>query len=321
LTVNCSSTMVHPMATTCQLFRRLSRRWYAAGLPESLRLPALSELDDDCKTSFATVSVVGHANAGKSTLTNRIVGGRVSAVSRKVNTTRRKIVGLYTASETQLAFTDTPGVVERHLVKDLGSERRQLATDAWGAAAESDLAVLLVDASRSERHWEQASALASQLCNVRKAAGVGETREASTVIFALNKADKVKPKSKLLSMADYFVTNVPNFAESFYGRRPLMISAATGRGVDDVIDALLTMARPGKFLVPEREARDSPAFFEDARDVVLEHIWEKLLHCVHEELPYACRIALDEWKDLQTGDISCSVVIRYVAFRRHAAAV
>jgi GTPase len=257
----------------------------------------------DIRTRFATVALVGAPNAGKSTLMNRIVGGRVAAVSRKVNTTRRQIIGVCTEGDAQLAFCDTPGVVEQQFVRDLGSARRQLAKAAWGAAADSDIVVFVVDASRGEKHWETCATLATQLLASRRSSPMSKP---DATLLALNKVDKARPRAAVLDVSQYLVDTVPNFKDSFHLGRPFFISAFNGKGVDELKGALMGLAGPGEFLAPN----DNPGALEDMRDLCVEHIWEKLLHRMHQELPYQCEIENEEWKELPNGDISVMEVIR-----------
>jgi GTPase len=295
---------------TERLIRYSARRWLTANSSfqahpsdSNLTLAGVERPDKSIETKFATIALVGAPNAGKSTLMNRIVGGRVAAVSRKVNTTRRRIMGTFTGHGVQLAFCDTPGVVERQFVKDLGSARRQLAKAAWGAAADSDIAVLVVDASRGSRHWETCAKLAKQLLDSRRASPASEPH---ATFLVLNKIDKARPRAAVLDLSKYMVENIDDFEKSFVGGRPYFISALNGHGVEDLLAALKGRAEPGEFLVPG----GFPGALEDTRDLCIEHIWEKLLHRLHQELPYLCEFENEEWKELPTGDLSIMEVIR-----------
>jgi GTPase len=299
---------------------RLHRNLSSMVLPQLLRLDLSPSLPlEKVSSRFASVAVVGYPSAGKSSLMNRLVGGRVAAVSRKVQTTRRRIVGLLTEGETQLAFLDTPGVIERRYTKDLGAERKEFVREAWGAIADADLTVFVVDVSRSKEHWARAASLANQVLALRKsvaAAGDSGDKEeglSSTdspvpqILLALNKADSVRPRGRILEAAGFFAENIDNFSSVIHDARPFIISAWTGRGVDSVKQELLQLAPPGEFLM---ERHSSPAEFEDAKDTVLEHIWQAALHRLHQELPYQIQFETDSWKVLQNGDIAASFILR-----------
>lgn len=266
------------------------------------RFPFGDSSSEKISTSFANVALIGPPNAGKSTLMNRIVGGRVAAVSRKVNTTRRQIIGVCTEGSRQLAFCDTPGLVERQFVHSLGADRRSMVSAAWGAAVDSDLAVLVVDASRSPAHWGHVANIAGQLAHIRAQSAA----PLSKIVLVLNKIDKVKPKTKLFGAIEFFTEQIKDFQSVIHNGHPFMVSAFSGRGVNDVKDELLKLAKPGRFLVND----NSPAAFEDMREVCVEHIWEKLLHCVHAEIPYMCTIENELWTEDPDGEISTIEVIR-----------
>ena len=92
---------------------------------------------------FAFVAVLGAPNAGKSTLVNRLVGTKVSIVSPKVQTTRSRIRGILMADPVQLVLVDTPGIFKPSRRLD-----RAMVASAWTEAGDSDLRVLVVDASK-----------------------------------------------------------------------------------------------------------------------------------------------------------------------------
>ena len=92
------------------------------------------------------VGLVGYPNAGKSELTNRLVGSKVTAVSSKRNTTVEVHLGAFTQGRTQVVLFDTPGIVQPKDLKYQGQEAR--VKSAWQTAADCDLLLLLVDAER-----------------------------------------------------------------------------------------------------------------------------------------------------------------------------
>src|SRR5262245_63698443 len=94
-------------------------------------------------TRCGVVAVMGAPNVGKSTLVNRLVGAKVSIVSPKVQTTRSRVLGIAVRGQTQLVFVDTPGIFAPRRRLD-----RAMVKAAWRGAADSDLVLLLVDASR-----------------------------------------------------------------------------------------------------------------------------------------------------------------------------
>jgi len=275
-------------------------------LPKSLYLdvtdPALRE---PCNTRVASIAVVGAPNAGKSSLTNSMIENRVSAVSRKMNTTRRRMVGAYTSGSRQLVFWDTPGVVERQFVKSLGDERRELTTSGWGSAADADVAMMVIDASRGEKYWERCARITEQLGQIRGEVNADKDGETTPgLLLVLNKCDVTRPRTRLLEAISYFREKIENF-EALIPGEIYMVSAYNGKGVHDLRDVLLDMTKPGEFEVP-----DGTTYCEDDLDLIREHIWEKLLHRVHQEVPYRCRFENDKLMELPNGDLYVSEVIR-----------
>src|ERR1700691_5570308 len=89
------------------------------------------------------VALIGAPNAGKSTLTNALVGAKVTIVSPKVQTTRTLIRGIAIEGPAQLIFVDTPGIFVPRRRLD-----RAMVGTAWGSAQEADLVALLIDARK-----------------------------------------------------------------------------------------------------------------------------------------------------------------------------
>ena len=94
-------------------------------------------------TRAGFVALIGEPNAGKSTLTNRMVGAKVSIVTHKVQTTRARIRGVALEGASQLVFVDTPG-----LFKPTRRLDRAMVAAAWGGAADADVVVLMIEANR-----------------------------------------------------------------------------------------------------------------------------------------------------------------------------
>lgn len=267
-------------------------------------------LPDD--TKVASVALVGAPNAGKSSLSNALIRNRVSAVSRKVNTTRGRVVAACTQGKRQLIFWDTPGVVERQFVKSLGAERRELTTEGWGAAAGADVAVMVIDVSKGEGYWKRCAKISSDLARIRsdvqkKVKAAEEEVEKSAkpgLLLVLNKCDITRPKTRLLLAAEFFQSHIEGF-EPHFDQHIFMVSASNGRGVDDLREALLDRTREGHFEVP-----DGTTHCDDDLELVRQHIWEKLLHSVHQEVPYRCQFENERLLEMPSGELFISEVIR-----------
>ncbi|HSM20252.1 MAG TPA: GTPase Era, partial [Hyphomicrobiales bacterium] len=153
-------------------------------------------------TRCGFIALIGAPNVGKSTLTNRLTGAKVSIVTRKVQTTRTTIRGIALVGASQLIFVDTPGIFAPKRRLD-----RAMVQRAWTGAADADLVALLVDAASGlDRDTE---AILPKLKPM-----------ADRALLVLNKIDLVK-REQLLTLADAL-----NKALAF--RRTFMISAKTG---------------------------------------------------------------------------------------------
>src|SRR5258707_8726707 len=131
------------------------------------------------------VAVVGRADAGKSTLVNRLVGQKIAIVTSKPQTTRNRIQGIVTKAQGQIVFIDTPGLHDPDSA--LG---RQMMREVAAALEGIDVLVLMVDASRVSPH---ADAMLLQKAQ----------RYPGKTILVLNKVDAVA-KDELLPMIEHF---------------------------------------------------------------------------------------------------------------------
>ena len=230
-------------------------------------------------TRCGFVALVGAPNAGKSTLLNRMVGGKVSIVTPKVQTTRTRITGICMAGEkTQIIFLDTPGIF-----KPKRRLERAMVTAAWSGAHDADLVVVLVDVRRGfdgdTRRIIEGLAARQRLA-----------------VLALNKIDGARRDDLLPLAAKLNESGV--FSDSF------MISALTGDGVDDLRDFLAGRMPAGPWLYPEDQLADIPL-----RLLAAETTREKLFLRLHQELPYALGVETESWEERQDGSIRIDQVI------------
>jgi GTP-binding protein Era len=225
------------------------------------------------------VAIVGAPNAGKSTLLNKLVGAKVSIVSKKVQTTRARITAIGMEGQTQLIFLDTPGIFIPKRRLD-----RAMVNAAWSGVDEGDVVLLLVDA---ERGFDDES---------RAIVEAFKQRKRKNVLLALNKVDAV-PREKLLGMAK-------EISEAYDFDRVFMISAEKGTGVDDVRTDLAKRMPAGPWLYPEDQLADVPMRFL-AAEITREQVYRSL----HDELPYAITVETENWKDQKGGAARIEQVI------------
>ncbi len=232
-----------------------------------------SEASTDTRCGF--VSVIGAPNAGKSTLTNQLVGMKVSIVTHKVQTTRAQIRGIAIHGMSQIILVDTPGIFRPKRRLD-----RAMVDAAWGGARDADAVVILVDAAKGID--EEAEAILKGAKDLRM-----------PVALALNKVDKIGREDKplLLKLAEQC---------GAYGgfQQVFMISAESGSGVADLKNWLAGIVPPGPWLYPEDQLSDAPQ-----RHWAAEVTREKLYLRLHDELPYASTVETTDWKTLKNGSV------------------
>jgi GTP-binding protein Era len=174
---------------------------------------------DPAERRCGFVALIGAPNVGKSTLTNALVGSKVSIVTPKVQTTRALLRGIVMAGAAQIILVDTPGIFAPRRRLD-----RAMVGTAWGSAQDADVVAFLVDAKKGLS--EDDEAILKTLSEIRP-----------PKVLVLNKVD-LAGKPALLTLADKINTQI-KFAATF------MISALSGDGV-------------GPWLYPEDQISDAP---------------------------------------------------------------
>lgn len=230
-------------------------------------------------TRCGFVALMGAPNAGKSTLTNALVGAKVSIVSPKVQTTRARMLAIALHGSSQIVLVDTPGIFTR-------AERRlerAMVEAAWAGAEHADIRVLLVDAERGRT--KDVDAILS-----------GLAASGSEAILVLNKVDLVR-RSSLLSLSAE-LNDAARFTETF------MISALSGDGVPDLLDYLAAHVPEGPWHYPEDQLADVPQ-----RLLAAEITREQIFLQLHQELPYAITVETEAWKQQRDGSVRIEQVI------------
>jgi GTP-binding protein Era len=243
-------------------------------------------MSEQSNTRAGFAAVIGAPNAGKSTLVNRLVGSKVSIVTRKVQTTRFPVRGVAIEGQSQIVLVDTPGVFKPRRRLD-----RAMVRSAWAGAEDADAVVHLVDVE-AEITVRENRATGAQKNNADDAAMVMEGLNAAgrKAILALNKIDMVK-RDSLLAIADAF------FQSGAY-EEVFMISAENGSGVTDLKVRLAALMPEGPWLYPADQAADLPV-----RMLAAEITREKIYLRVHEELPYAAAVETTAFKEAKGGAV------------------
>lgn len=234
------------------------------------------------------IAVAGRPNVGKSTLVNRIVGEKVSAVSDKPNTTRNRITGIKTTDEYQMVFLDTPGI---HKAK--GRLGRNMVQTAYSVLGESDLIMFVTDVDRA---FCRADAEILQSLNKR-------------TLVVLNKIDKVA-KPELLPILDKSKQYMDRILEI------IPISAIGNDGVEELVEILKNNLPEGEKFFPDEMYTDQPEKF-----LVAEIIREKIFNLTSQEIPYKTAVTIERFfEDPEKNIININALV-YVERSNHKAIV
>ncbi|KAI3960532.1 hypothetical protein MKW98_022005 [Papaver atlanticum] len=231
-----------------------------------------------------SVGIIGAPYAGKSSLTNFMVGSKVAAVSRKTNTTTHKVLGVMTNGNTQMCFFDTPGLMLRSGGHPCKSDVGVRVEIAWGSGNLYDVLMVVFDVYR---HLSKPDKRVIRLINHV----VAQVHPKQKRVFCMNKVDLVENNFFLLKVAKEF-GDLPGYERYF------MIFGLKGSGVKDLSKYLMEQA----FKRPWEE--DPTAMTEDImKNISLEVVHEKLLDHIHQEIPYTLEHLLIDWKDLKDGSL------------------
>jgi GTP-binding protein Era len=221
-------------------------------------------------TRSGFVALAGRPNAGKSTLVNRIVGGKVAIVSDKPQTTRREIRGIATGPDWQLVLVDLPGVQRP---RDALTERMQRRVE--NVLGDSDAVLFVLNGEQQIGAGDRFIAAAIENAGI-------------PAVTALNKVDRLdRPRT---------VTALDAAAGLGVNGEIFPISARTGAGLDPLVEQLVSLLPEGPFLYPPEEQSDQS---EQVR--IAELVREQVLLRTREELPHAVEVEIDELEEREDG--------------------
>ena len=216
------------------------------------------------------VNIVGNPNVGKSTLSNRLVGERLSIITSKAQTTRHRIMGIVNGPDYQIVFSDTPGVL-----KPKFKLQESMLEQSTGALADADVLVYVTDVIESPTKNQGF---------LSRVAG-----EKIPILLVINKIDLLKGNTELDALYDQWKTLLPQ-AEVF------PMSALVNFNVDNLMRRIVE-------LLPE----SPPYFGKDAltdrssRFFVTEIIREKILLTYDKEVPYATQVIVEKFDESDTA--------------------
>ncbi|MBR6839501.1 MAG: GTPase Era [Oscillospiraceae bacterium] len=229
-------------------------------------------------TKSAMITICGRPNAGKSTLTNALVGEKVAIVSPKPQTTRSRITAIVNHGDTQFVLLDTPGFHKPRT--RLGDYMVNVVRES---VSDVDCVLLMVEPVASLGPQEEAL--------------IERLKQADApAILLINKIDTVDKARLLEVMAVY------SAAYDFDAILP--VSAKTGDGLDELLDELEKYAVEGPHLFPDDMITDQPE-----RQICAELVREKLLKCLDKEIPHGTAVEVTKFSERDNGIIDLEVTI------------
>jgi len=230
----------------------------------------VTDAPDEFRSGF--VSVVGRPNVGKSTLVNQLVGGKVSIVSSRPQTTRTQVRGVRTTERTQIVFLDTPGIHKPRTALGERTNRRALAS-----LEEVDAVCFVIDASEPIGRGDH------YVANV-------VAQVATPVILVVNKVDRATREATLEHLAT---------ASAELGELAAFVplSARTGEGSGALLAELEGRLPTGPHYYPDGVVRDQPEAV-----LAAELLREQLIAVVHDELPHSIAVTAEEMEERDTAD-------------------
>ncbi|MBQ9549613.1 MAG: GTPase Era [Lachnospiraceae bacterium] len=212
------------------------------------------------------VTIIGRPNVGKSTLMNHIIGMKLAITSRKPQTTRKRMMTVYTEDRGQIVFLDTPGI---HKAKNKLGEYMDRA--AVNTLRDVDVILWLVEPSPFIGEGEKAISKLLTDINI-------------PVILLINKTDMVKN------------SEIPDVIRAYSGlysfEKMIPISAKHSIGKDELLSAVFSYLPYGEPFFDEDTVTD-----ESERSIVSELIREQLLRNLSEEVPHGTAVEIESMKE------------------------
>jgi GTP-binding protein Era len=213
-----------------------------------------------------TVGIAGRPNTGKSSLLNKLVGEKLSIVSRKPQTTRHLVTGILTRPDCQYVFVDSPG----QQAQSKTVFQRALNRRAVEASRDVDVVLFVVEAARFTPEDRMA---------------LERIPQGQAVVAVVNKIDKLERKGALIPYLERLARE-----RDFAAVVP--VSAKTGRNLPELLKVVRESLPEGPAAYPPDQLTD-----RDERFFAAELLREKLFERLGAELPYTCEVVIESFKD------------------------
>ncbi len=209
------------------------------------------------------ISIIGRPNVGKSTFLNRVIGQKIAIMSDKPQTTRNKVQGVLTSTDSQMIFIDTPGIHKpKHKLGDF------MLKVAKNTLREVDVILFMVNAEQKLGKGDEFI--------LEMLAG-----NSTPVFLVINKIDQIHP--------DELLGIIESYKERYEFAEIIPISALQGNNVESLLDMLSKYLPDGPQYYPADQVTDHPERF-----IISELIREKVLHLTREEIPHSIAVVIDK---------------------------
>lgn len=233
------------------------------------------------------IAIVGRPNVGKSTLLNHLIGQKISITSRKAQTTRHRINGIFTDEHAQFVFVDTPGFQMKHL----NALNRGMNRVVTSSLRDVQVVLYVLEAMRYDERDQEVLKL------------LPDNRP---VILVINKIDEVDDKGQLFDFAERIsqdFKHVLSRAEGFADIVP--VSAKFGKKVEELRETLRSFLPEGGLIYDPDDVTD-----RSERFLASEILREKVFRFTGEELPYSVSVVIEEFKmDKKLRRISAAILV------------
>ena len=230
-------------------------------------------MENDCSENFKSgfVNILGNPNVGKSTMVNALVGEKVSIVTNKAQTSRRRVFGIDTSKTYQIVYSDTPGLI----IPKYEMQKRMMK-EAFSTIHDADVFLWVIDLT--DKNYEFDIELHKKLVKTTK-----------PIFLILNKIDKINQNEELENFKKSWHEKVPELTKLF------SISAHKGIGIDKIKTSILEYLPEHPAYFPEDVYTDKTERF-----FASEIVREKILEFYRDEIPYCCEVYIESFIEEET---------------------
>jgi GTP-binding protein Era len=256
-----------------------------------------SEAESSFRSGY--IAIVGRPNVGKSTLLNHLIGQKISITSRKAQTTRHRINGIYTDEHAQFVFVDTPGFQMKHL----NALNRGMNRVVTNSLRDVQVVIYVIEAMRYDERDREVLKLLPDNC---------------PVLLVINKIDEIADKGQLFDFAERIAQEFKDTLSNIEGQSAdeepvkavgfadiVPVSAKYGKKIEELRDTLRKFLPTGGLIYDAEEVTD-----RSERFLAAEILREKVFRFTGEELPYSVSVVIEKFEmDKKLRRISAAILV------------